>query len=158
MEITTRGPQQLILEDKSPILRIVLSALVMAGLILPLATMKEFGPQSYYRLTYWMGGLLIILGAVSILFLYRSSQLHLDQEADRIWLLSKKGIRTVFRKEFRLSLIDDIRIEQHPRQEQYRITIHHIETGWHPISHRYQGDLSHIQQAANGLRSYLTAS
>jgi hypothetical protein len=158
MDVTQRTEKELQVEDRSPLLRIILSATVMAGLILPVATMKEFGPQSYYRLTYWIGGVLIAIGAVGILLLYRNSRLQLDQEKDRLWLSYKKGLRLLRQKELRLSLIDDLRIEQHPKKESYRITIHHSEEGWIPISHRYLKDLTRLKQTAAVIQAYLTQS
>lgn len=160
MEILQRTKEDLVLEDKSSILRILFAALIMTGLLLPLVTMREFGIQSYYRFTYWIGGVLLLGGVLGFRFLYHQSRLSLNLAEKRISLEHMQGWKVIESQELYFHQIDDIRVAERkdPKRTSYRIELHHKQQGWLPVHQKYRKDGTGIRNSAQVLKGYLDSA
>ena len=159
MEILQQTKETLVLEDKSSILRIFFAALIMTGLLLPLVTMREFGIQSYYRFTYWIGGFLLLGGVLGFRFLYHQSRMSLELPEKRISLEHMQGWKVMGSQEIYFHQIEEIRVaeRQHKGRSEYRLELKHKNQGWIPVNQRFRKDGIGIQNSATVLKGYLEA-
>ncbi|MEM6343785.1 MAG: hypothetical protein AAF927_07885 [Bacteroidota bacterium] len=159
MEILQRTKETLVLEDKSSILRIFFAALIMTGLLLPLVTMREFGIQSYYRFTYWIGGLLLLGGVLGFRFLYHQSRMSLNLDEKRISLEHMQGWKLLERKQIYFHQVEELRVAErtHKGRQQYRLELKHKNQGWLPVHKRFRKDGLGIKNSAKVLQAYIEA-
>lgn len=161
MEVKQISPRQLIVENRPFLEQLIPLAVAGAGLMLILGSIKEYGPQSYYRFTYVFGALMVFWGALYLLVGPKMSKVFLDLDTGKMEVTHKQGIRMLVKRFISIHAIEQIRIEERrkkrARKPSYRLAVK-LEEEWVPITHWAAKDLNTYQEAASRLQGFVGAS
>jgi len=159
LEITDIGPRHLVLEEKPPLARLILVSVAGAGLLLTLGTMKEYGWQSWYRLTYWLGALVALLAGVGWGLWGRSTRCEVRLETRRLRLWYRQGLRTALDRTIHLDRIQGLEMEQRPgSRPAYRLSLLLEEDERLVLNARGTYDRTGLEAVAGRLKAYLEAT
>ena len=163
MEISKQSEQVLVLEQKNGLGRIIPLAIGLAGLLLTLGMMREYGVQSWYRTPYWLGAVIAAAGLLIFITIPFSVHAKLDRKAGKLILQSKRGFRTESYQSFPLAEVKSVRVEQAnfsrqggPEESRYRVAVQ-IFDEWVPLSPKFRRELYPHQQAAGQIQAFLQA-
>lgn len=160
MEISKQTPEQLHVVERNTMIQILPLAIGLAGLLLTMGMMKEYGFQSWYRTPYWLGGVVATIGFLIWLFIPKSSIARFDKRRNRISIEVKRGLRTIAYQKLPLEEVTAIRLEQASFQKgdkeeaRYRISMQLFEE-WVPVLPEFKPDLYKHQVTVNSLNGFL---
>lgn len=156
MEITTHTKDLLVIEDKSWLARVFILALAGAGLLLTMASMREYGFQAWYRLTHWFGVLMAVGGLISYTRIVFTLKLEISKIHQKASLSRLKGFSWEQIKTFSPADISELKIEKQKigHREGFRLTAK-IKEDWTPLQSSFSHDFSEVEQAAKVLQYML---
>lgn len=161
MNVKQISPRQLILEIRPFLDQLIPLAIAGAGLMLIIGSIKEYGPQSYYRFTYVFGAFMAFWGVLYLVVGPKFSKTFLDLDTGKMEVTHKQGIRMLVKRFITIRAIEQIRIEERQKKRakrpQYRLAVK-LEEDWVPISHWSNKDLNSFQEAARSLKGFINAS
>ena len=158
LEITEHTADRLVLEKKNWIIKVIIGALFLAGISLTLATMKTYGFQSWYRLTYWLGGLLAIFSILTYTFRNRTSKSVMDRSNNKLKIYFTKGWINTQVLEFDLDKVQGLRIEKKGNPAKYRLSLHLDSDKWHPLQQVNQRQLAELEQVGKKVQAFLSVA
>lgn len=158
MEITTHTRDLLVLEDKHWVGRVFVLAVGGAGILLLLSSMKEYGPQAWYRLTHWMGALLAVGAALVYVRTVFTIRLEVSKLHNKIRISRLRGLRWEEIRQAQLSDFTDIRIERKSLGARilYRLAIR-LKEEWVPVQHGFSLDFTQVEQAGKAVQRIFQA-
>ncbi|GAB4410187.1 MAG: hypothetical protein OHK0039_14420 [Bacteroidia bacterium] len=115
MNIRLYTGDRLILEKSPPLLRLVFVSIAGAGVLLVLATMKEYGVQSWYRLTYWLGALVAVVAGAAYALWGESASLEASRVSERLLVRRRLGMRLAIDRNLSLRALRGVEVEDSPR-------------------------------------------
>lgn len=153
MEITTHTKDLLVIEDKSWLARVFILALAGAGILLTMASMREYGFQAWYRLTHWFGVVMAVGGLISYTRIVFTLKLEISNIHQKGILTRLKGFTWEPIKTFKPADISELKIERQKigHREGYRL-VAKIQDEWTPLQSSFSHDFSEIEQAAKALQ------
>lgn len=156
MEITTHTKDRLVIEDKSWLARVFILSLAGAGLLLTMASIREYGFQAWYRLTHWFGMVMAVGGLIAYTRIVFTLKLEISSPDQYGTLSQLKGFTWKPVKSFNPSDISELKIEkkQIRHREGYRLTAK-IQEEWIPLQSSFSHDFSEVEQAARALQGIL---
>lgn len=156
MEITTNTKDLLVIEDKSWLARVFILALAGAGILLTMASMREYGFQAWYRLTHWFGVVMAIGGLIVYTRIIFTLKLEISTIHQKGSLSRLKGFTWEPIKSFTPSDISELKIEKQKigHREGYRLTAK-IGEEWTPLQSSFSHDFSEVEQAAKAVQIIL---
>lgn len=156
LEITDIGPQHLVVEEKPPLGRLVLVSIAGAGLLLTLGTIKEYGWQSWYRLTYWLGALVALLAGAGWVVWGRSTRTEVRLAQRRLYHRQRRGLLPGTTQQVHLSRVQGLDWEtQAGTRPRYRLWLVQTDGSRMPLSHRFTPDEAGLRSVAARLQAYL---
>lgn len=153
MEITTHTKDLLVLEDKSWLARVFILSLAGAGLLLTMASMREYGFQAWYRLTHWFGVLMTVGGIISYTRIVFTLKLEISTIHQKASISRLKGFYWTQIKSFDPADISELKIERQTigHREGFRLTAK-IKDEWTPLQTSFSHDFMEVEQAAKVLQ------
>ncbi len=156
MEITTHTKDLLVLEDKRWVGRVFILAVGGAGILLLLSSMKEYGPQAWYRLTHWMGALLAVGATLVYVRTVFTIRLEVSRLHDKVRLSRLRGMNWEEIRQAPVSELTDLRIERKISggRTLYRLAIR-LKEEWVPVQHGFSLDFTQVEQAGKAVQRVL---
>lgn len=144
------------MEDKSWLARVFILALAGAGLLLTMASMREYGFQAWYRLTHWFGVLMAVGGLISYTRIIFTLKLEISRVHQKGSLSRLKGFSWEHIKSFDPADISELKIEKQTigHREGFRLTAR-IKEEWTPLQSSFSHDFAEVEQAAKALQIIL---
>ncbi|MCI4668601.1 MAG: hypothetical protein MRZ79_10745 [Bacteroidia bacterium] len=161
MVVKQISPRQLIVENRPFLEQLIPLAIAGAGLMLIVGSIKEYGPQSYYRFTYIFGAIMMFWGVLYLIAGPKMSKVSLDLDTGKMEVTHKQGIRMLVKRFISLNAIEQIRIEERmkkrARKPSYRLAVK-LKEEWVPVSHWSNRDLTSHEEAAKSLQRFVGVS
>lgn len=160
MEISKQTTDQLHLREENSMLGLIPLAIGLAGLILTMGMMKEYGMQAWYRMPYWLGGVIAVIGIFFWLFIPKSGKARFDKRKEAVNIELKRGLRTVGYQTYPLQEVQAVRLEEatfrkkDQEETRYRLAMQLFDE-WVPVLPEFRPDLYAHQQAASSLIGFL---
>lgn len=162
MEIKQPSSRKLILTESQFIRQLVSLAVAGAGLMLIIGSIREYGPQAWYRTTYWGGALFMVMGTIYFLLGPWTSRIEVDLDLGQLAYKIRRGVRTHSQRDVPLEQIDQIRIEQltpqqaKSRQTHFRLSAN-INGTWTPLNHWAPGNTYDYELGGKRLSAFISA-
>ena len=157
LEITEHTAHRLVLAKKNWLTKVIIWALFLAGISLTLASIKTYGMQSWYRLTYWLGGLMAVASLLSYTFKNRSSKSILDKETNKLTIYFTRGWINNQVLSFDLDKIQGLRIEKKGNPPKFRLSLQLDQDKWHPLQQVNQRQLNELEQVGKKIQAFLSS-
>jgi hypothetical protein len=161
MQITKQTPERLVVEQKNLLMQVIPWSLGGAGLLLALGMMDEYGIQSWYRMPYWLGGSVAVIGLLFALTVPLSYRTIFNRKNNQVRVQARRGIRVIYLEQYPLDTIEGIRIEEGQRssrqgqvQARYRMTLS-VLGEWVPLLPVWQDDLHDHRAVARQVQAFL---
>jgi hypothetical protein len=156
MQIREQTADKLLLADNIWLRQILLYALIGAGIVLTLSTLRHYGWQSWYRFTAWFGVVMAVSGLVTYQRVIRAFRAEFDLKAGTFRLKQLRGWRERLLLERPLSEIADVLIEEPATpQGRQRLLLRRTNGETHPLSDRFGTSLPDLEAAVRAARGYL---
>lgn len=156
MEITVHTKDLLVIEDKNKLAIVFIIAIAGAGLLLTLASMKEYGVQAWYRMTHWLGVLMVVGGGLVFTRFNFSLKLELSLLHQKGTISRLRGFSWELVASFTPSDISELKIEKQKvgHREGFRL-LANINNEWIPLQKSSSYDYMEVEQAAKALQLML---
>jgi len=144
------------MEDKSWLVRVFILAFAGAGLLLTMASMREYGFQAWYRLTHWFGLVMALGGVILYSRIKFTLRLEISKTHQKGNLSLLKGFSWEQLKSFDPADISELIIEKRKKgnREGFRLKAK-IKDEWIPLQTSFSYDFSEVEQAAKALQTAL---
>ena len=159
MEIKTKTSEVLVIDDRPYLKQVLLVAIGLAGFSLFLGTIKEYGFQSYYRFTYIMSILMVIIGPIGYLFFTTTIRMIFDKKSNDLQIFHIQPRKTALAETYSLDNIHGAEVEskkgKDPAISFHRLIINQADGKNIIPNHRFKRDYHSLGQVAKGIKKFL---
>ncbi|WNJ16750.1 hypothetical protein [Pontibacter sp. G13] len=147
MDITTHTPTSLVIERKPFVFRMVMISISAAALLLWFSSIKEYGPQAYYRFTHTGSIIISLIAAAVAIWVPEKMIADFDLKKSRFSFKRYKGVKLVEDVQAPFTEIKRCRLATQEKGgvSKYRVEFQ-IDGTWIPMTTTYFQDRYRIER------------